>query len=279
MCFGTPGAAYEAIAKNPAVLEAPFIISKQEPMAPKLVTETALPSFLACWSSSPERAAGKRVAMTVTDKSSQQALLDHMIAANIPADALLSCVPPSLEQTTAAAFFAVASGNESAYNEPGFLASMRLQLKGTRTVVMTPSWQLLAWLGTEAAPWTGMSMQARLWHQLLNMQQEAIVKYTQSQHLVYGTFGPGDSAYVPPGWIVAESVAIADDCIGVRAVAPAPVVESHLQGSFLHLIRHGTCTVLDVGLRTSLIARQQHITSFFFRVLVLTVLVAETHTC
>ena len=92
----------------------------------------------------------------------------------------------------------------------------------------TPSSQLLAWLSTavEAAPIVGMSMQTRLWHQLLNMQQEAIVKYTQSQRLLYGTIGPGDFMFVHPGWIIAESVAAGDDCIGVRTTAGAQVADT-----------------------------------------------------
>lgn len=69
-------------------------------------------------------------------------------------------------------------------------------------------------------------MQARLWHQLLNMQQEAIIKYTQSQRLLSGTLGPGDFMFVPPGWIIAESVAAGDDCVGVRATAGAQVADT-----------------------------------------------------
>jgi len=227
VCFSTHQAVFDAIRDNLAVLDAPFIVSKQEQLVPTLVTEIALPSFLACWSSSPERAAGKRVAMAVTDKAIRDSVLEFMVLRSIPDTAMLpsAITPPTLEATLAPSFFAVPQGTESAYNEPGFLASVRLQVTGTRTVVATPCFQLLAWLGTarDAAPSVGMSMQARLWHQLLNMQQEAIVEYTQSQLLIYGTLGPGDSMFVPPGWLIAESVAAGDDCVGVRASAGAQV--------------------------------------------------------
>ena len=112
-CFGTHQAVFDAISNDLAVLDSPFIVSKQEQVAPKLVTETALPSFLACWSSSPERAAGKRVAMAVTDKAVRDSLLQFMVVSSIPDSALVpsATLPPTLEATLVPAFFAVPHGN------------------------------------------------------------------------------------------------------------------------------------------------------------------------
>ncbi|MCP4244038.1 MAG: hypothetical protein GY772_26095 [bacterium] len=113
-------------------------------------------------------------------------------------------------------FTATAHNRDLVFNEPGFLASTRLTLKGHRHVLMARVVDVLAAAdgrgggapgdsrGGGAPGDGGVGFQEWVWNTFGQMSREALSAFSTTYELVSCTAGPGDILYMPAGWVSAE---------------------------------------------------------------------------
>lgn len=122
----------------------------------------------------------------------------------------------SLKSDMAATLFAVAKNSESPALETGFLATMRIALRGSRQVITVP---LEAWrehiASTAMVP--GNVMPAALTAGLQNCSLETMKAFMQKfpDTVKFASMTPGYALYVPPGTVALERVG-SSDLVGVR---------------------------------------------------------------
>ena len=168
--------------------------------------QPALAQFKKAWMASQMRQQTGRASQKLTGPCAQAA----EAAATNPLGKHLSLASPgpqrdNLEASMAPVFFAAAGGTETVFVEKDGLAAIRLCLGGIREVATVGmSHWASAMAQPQAAPKVEPGQFAKLCGALLSAPA---VRIQAAGHIVhYGTLGPGDVLYTPPGWIVAEKV-------------------------------------------------------------------------
>ena len=135
------------------------------------------------------------------------------IGAGDVADELSNEAREVMESVLTCHVFVIASGYTRVANEKQYMSCLRLSLQGTRTVVMMRMLALCEVMQERGV--TDMS-QSKIWTFLQNATVEILAEVLKRGAVWHGTVGAGDILFVPPGFVLWESVVGEKDVCGIR---------------------------------------------------------------
>lgn len=140
--------------------------------------------------------------------------LGGLCGAVFPEEARFKPVPSAIEEGISPIAFAVTKGRETCASEAGFLGSVRVGVKGTRTIVFAQVLHVSKFLDSTAIPLQ------KVYHQFKTFSSEGMAAYLKTPGAViyHGTAGCFDAVYCPPGWMFAERISHNEDFFGFRHV-------------------------------------------------------------
>ena len=111
-------------------------------------------------------------------------------------------LPDAVKQQVVLSMFGMDQAYDKVASESAGVACVRLNLSGTRRVIVADSLQLLGYMQRKGVE--GLITTARMGSFFRSMGPGTITDFTSSCTLESGTVGPGDLLFIPAGAIIAE---------------------------------------------------------------------------